>query len=156
MTTATKQAPRVTGTRPLVGAALAALGVGALVVLAAAVFGGSDAATAALIGTLITAVVFVLGSFSVNLVAALLPAASLLVALLTYVLQVVVMALAFVALSDSPLLDTTVARTWLAVAVIAVTATWLVAQIWLTTHLRIPAYDLPPEGAPEGRTGGER
>ena len=66
------------------------------------------------------------------------------------------MALAFVALSDSPLLDTTVARTWLAVAVIAVTATWLVAQIWLTTHLRIPAYDLPPEGAPEGRTGGER
>jgi ATP synthase protein I len=66
------------------------------------------------------------------------------------------MALAFVALADSALLDTSTARTWLVVAVIAVTATWLVAQIWLSTRLRIPAYDLPPAGTPEGRTGGER
>ena len=80
---------------------------------------------------------------------------SLLVALLTYVLQVVVWRSCSWPCRTRRCWTTTVARTWLAVAVIAVTATWLVAQIWLTTHLRIPAYDLPPEGAPEGpRDGG--
>lgn len=159
MTTTTSeqgQSPRVTGMRPLLGASVAALVVGGVVIAVAGLASGADAAAAALVGTAIAAGVFTLGSLAVNAVASLLPAASLIVALMTYLLQVVVMALAFAGLSGSAMLATSGARAWLAVAVIAITATWLVAQIWLTTRLRIPVYDLPAEGTPEGRTGGER
>jgi ATP synthase protein I len=34
---------------------------------------------------------------------------------------------------------------WLAAAVIAVTATWLVVQVVLSTRVRIPVYDLPAD-----------
>ncbi|MEO5853435.1 MAG: hypothetical protein ABIQ15_13075 [Nocardioides sp.] len=163
MTTTTSkqgQSPRVTGMRPLVGASVGAVAVGGLVVAVGALSSGSDAASAAAVGGLIAAGVFVLGSTVVNVVASLLPAASLVVALLTYLLQVVVMAVAFAGLSGSALLATAGAPTWLAAAVIAVTATWLVAQIWLTTRMRIPVYDLPPPStpvaAPQSGPGGER
>jgi len=142
--------------RPLLGASVAALSVGGAVVGVAALSSGSDAAVAALLGGLIAAGVLVLGSVVVNVVASLLPAASLMVALLTYLLQVVVMALVFVALSGSALLATSTARTWLSAAAITVTVAWLVGQIWLATRMRIPAYDLPAEATPQGGTGGER
>jgi ATP synthase protein I len=163
MTTATRQqgqAPRVTGTRPLLVAAAAVLVVAGLLVLAAGLAHGADAAYAALVGSLVAAAVLLLGTFTVNVVAGLVPSASLLVALLTYVLQVVLMAVAFARLSNSALAEDPTSRGWLAGAVIAATAAWLVTQIWVATRARIPAYDLPPttpaEGGPTGEGGGER
>jgi hypothetical protein len=32
----------------------------------------------------------------------------------------------------------------LAAGLIIATITWMAAQIWQATHLRLPAYDLPP------------
>jgi ATP synthase protein I len=163
MTTATRQqgqAPRVTGMRPLLVAAAAVLVVAGLLVLAAALAHGADAAYAALVGSLVAAAVLLMGTFTVNVVAGLVPSASLLVALLTYLLQVVLMAVAFARLSDSALAEDTTSRGWLAGAVIAATAAWLVTQIWVATRARIPAYDLPsapPSAArPTGEGGGER
>ena len=156
MTTTTQQAPRTGGPRVLVGAGVAALLVGAAVVLAGRLVTGSDAAYGAAVGAGITAAVFFLGGLVVNLVASVLPTASLLVALLTYVLQVVLMAVVLAALSDTALFAERTPRVWLAGGVIACTGAWVVAQIWLTTRLRVLAYDLPAEGAGQGRTGGER
>jgi hypothetical protein len=164
MTTATKQAPRVTGTRTLVVTMVAVDLVVLAVALLAAVVSGGDAAVAALVGGFIAAVVLFTGTVLVNLVASLVPAAALLVALLTYVLQVVVLALVFVGLSESALVDDQASRTWLGTAVIAATLAWLVAQVVVATRARIPAYDLPlrPDAAgiaepgPSVEGGGER
>ena len=111
--------------------------------LLGAIASGSTAAYGALSGAALALGVFMVGSFSVDAVARVMPSASLLVAMLTYTLQVVVMAIAFVALNRSGLLDETLDRRWLATGVIAVTVTWLVGQVWLTSRARIPIYDLP-------------
>ncbi|GAB3196433.1 hypothetical protein GCM10027062_05660 [Nocardioides hungaricus] len=143
MTTETARAPRDPGTRALVRAALVSAAVGLMLTLVAALGRGSAAAWGALVGTLLVVAVFAFGSFSVNLVATVLPSAALLVALLTYTLQVVVMGLVFVGLSGSGLLDGDLDRRWLAGSVIAGTVAWLAVQIGVATTRRIPAYDLP-------------
>ncbi|MDI6909663.1 hypothetical protein [Nocardioides sp.] len=157
MTTETNQVTRSSGTRVLLGATGGSLLAGLVLTVLGALVAGSPAALGALVGTALVVLVFAGGSFAVSEVARLMPAAALLVALLTYTLQVVAMALVFVALSGSGLLDETLARGWLAGAVIAGTAGWLVLQVTLATRQRIPAYDLRPAGA--GRTtarAGER
>jgi len=146
MTTESKQ-DTTTGGSVLLGAAVAALALGSLAVLVGALTGGASAAYGALAGTLLVVVVFAFGSFTVNAVAGLMPAASLLVALLTYTLQVVAMAVAFLALNRSGLLDDALDRRWLAGAVIVGTFGWLLTQVLLASRARIPAYDL--EGAVE-------
>lgn len=148
MTTATQHATPRAGARVLLGAALVALGAGLVISLVGAFMAGSAAAYGALVGTLLAVGVFALGAFTVNVVAAMVPSASLLVAMLTYTLQVVLMALVLVALSRSGALDGGLARDWLAGAVIAATLLWLVCQIVLVTRARIPAYDVPAS-APE-------
>jgi hypothetical protein len=147
MTTETNQVTRASGFRVLVAATGGSLAAGLALSVLGALVGGSPAALGALVGTALVVLVFAGGSFVVNEVARLMPAAALLVALLTYTLQVLAMGLAFVALSGSGLLDETVRREWLAGAVIAGTAGWLALQIALATRQRIPAYDLPPAGA---------
>ena len=97
MTTDTRSAPRDRGTAALVRTASATALLGLAAALLGALTSGSAAAYGALVGTVLVVAVFGFGTFTVNAVAALLPAASLLVALLTYTLQVVAMALAFVA-----------------------------------------------------------
>lgn len=152
MTTESTHTTPFRGGSVLLGAAAAALVVGLATVLVGALAGGTAAAFGALAGTLLVVAVFALGAGAVHLVAGVLPAASLLVALLTYTLQVVAMALVFAALSGSGLLDSVLHRAWLAGAVIGGTVAWLVAQVVLTSRLRIPAYDLPgkaPSGRPE-------
>lgn len=143
----------------LVSAAVAALLVGSVLVVVGALVAGSSAAYGALVGTLVTLGVLCLGSFVVNAVAGRMPAASLLVALLTYLLQIAVLALVFVALSEASIAGR-LSREWIAGAVILNTMTWMFAQVWLATHLRIPAYELvdhEPGPAPaEGADGGER
>lgn len=131
------------GTAALVKTALVTAVVGLMVTLAGALVVGSAAAYGAAIGTVLVLAVFGFGTFTVNAVAAVMPAASLLVALLTYTLQVVAMALAFVALSRSGLFDESVDRTWLGCTVIACTLMWMMAQLVASTSRRIPIYDLP-------------
>lgn len=157
MTTETNQVTRSSGTRVLLGATAGSLLAGLALAILGALVSGSPAALGALVGTALVALVFAGGSFVVNEVARVLPAAALLIALLTYMLQVVAMALVFVALSGSGLLDETLARGWLSGAVIAGTAGWLVLQVALATRQRIPLYDLPATGAgPATARAGER
>ncbi|MGD9959537.1 hypothetical protein [Nocardioides sp.] len=141
MTTESKQ-DTTSGGSVLLGAAFSAGIVGFIAVVVAALVGGTPAAYGALAGTLLVVVVFAFGSFTVNAVSGLMPAASLMVALLTYTLQVVAMGLAFVALNRSGLLEDALDRRWLAGAVIVGTFGWLITQIVLASRARIPAYDL--------------
>jgi ATP synthase protein I len=143
MTTDTRPAPRDRGVAALVRTAVATVLLGAVVVIVGGVTAGSAAAYGALIGTALVVVVFGFGTFTVNAVASLMPAASLLVALLTYTLQVVAMGLAFVGLSGSGALDDTIDRSWLGGTVIAGTLGWMTVQVLVSTSRRIPIYDLP-------------
>ncbi len=145
MTTATATTPRDPGFRALVRAALVTILVGLAITLVAALTAGSDAAWGALVGTVLVAGVFGFGSFTVNLVATVVPAAALLVALLTYVLQVLVMGLVFVGLNRSGLLDEAIDRAWVGGTVIAGTIAWLAVQVVVATTRRIPVYDLPEQ-----------
>lgn len=153
MTTETARHTPDRGTRALVRAAVVTTAVGLVTTVVAAFVGGRDAAAGALIGTLLTVAVFVFGSFTVHVVARVMPAAALLVALLTYVLQVVVMGLVFVAISRSGQLDHGIDRSWLAGTIIAGTMVWLLVQVVLETTRRIPAYDLPAEPVATGVAG---
>ncbi len=102
---------------------------------------GSAAAAAAVVGTLIVLVVFGGGAALVNLVAGVLPSASLLIALLTYTLQLVLMAVVLLAISRSDLLDDTLDQQWLGGTVIGGTVAWLVCQVVMATRVRIPVFD---------------
>jgi ATP synthase protein I len=143
-------ATRSRGLAVLVGAAGAAVVLGGLLGLVGALTSGSPAAYAALAGTGFVVAILAFGSVAVDVVATVLPAASLLFAMLTYTLQVVLMALVFVALTRSGVLDDTLDREWFAGAIIAGTLCWLVAQIALATRVRIPVYDLPDPAPREG------
>lgn len=147
MTTATHFKPGSTGRRALVLAGLVGAGAGLVAIILGAVLSGSSAAWGAVAGTVLVLVVFGGGALLVDLVAGVMPQASLLIALLTYVLQVVVMALVFLALSRSGLLDDALDRRWLGGTVIAGTFAWLVSQIVVSTRVRLPAYDLTDPGA---------
>ncbi len=143
----TETARRAPGTSsgawsPLLAAAGVALVCGLVATLVGALTSGSDAAFGALAGTGFVLAVFAFGSFAVQAVAQLMPAASLLFALLTYTLQVAAMALVFVALTRSGALDGPLDRHWFAGTIIGGAAGWLVGQVVLTTRARIPAFDL--------------
>lgn len=151
MTTAairTRPAPvaRRGGAAVLAGAAVAVLAGGLLAAVVAALTSGAPAALGVAVGVGVVLAAFGLGAFVVDLVAGVLPAASLMVALLTYVLQVVVLWVVFSALDSSSLLDGTLDRTWLGVTVIVGCLVWITAQLLLAVTARIPAYDLPEGG----------
>ncbi|GEP34502.1 hypothetical protein NSZ01_22700 [Nocardioides szechwanensis] len=152
----TGQADRDSGASVLLGAGGAALLLGLAATVVGALVSGSEAALGALVGTLLVVGVLGFGSFVVNVVAGLMPAAALMVAMLTYTLQVVLMGLVFAILSGSGLLDSTVDRGWLAGVVIGGTAIWLVSQVVLTTRRRIPVYELPSQVTTQPAQGGER
>lgn len=159
MTTATpafRSPAAVPGVR---GAALAVLVVGAVAVAAGAVFAGKPALLGALVGAVLVLVFFGFGALTVNVVATVLPAASLLVALLTYTLEVVALALVFVALKSNGLLDKSVDADWLGLTTIAGTLTWIFAQVVGAMRTRQPIFDLPASGdesAPAPRGGDQQ
>jgi len=105
---------------------------------AAAFVGGLSGAAA-------TAVVLAGGALGVGVVARVMPAASLLLALLTYACQVLALTVVMAVVSDRAG-DTVTA--WAALALIAVTLTWTLAHLVLSTRRRIAAFDvvLPGEG----------
>lgn len=139
---------------------LAGLGVTLLLGVVAAVAGGvltgPTAAWGALVGAALIAVVCAGGSLVVNLVAGVVPWASLMFALLTYTLQVVVLVTAFLALERSGLLGAELDRGWLGGTAVAATVVWLVSQVVLAFRTRVPVYDLPvvdPSAAPAAGNG---
>lgn len=147
MTTAPPSRAGFTGSGVLAKAGLATLVVGAVTAVVAGFVTGAAGAAGVAVGVAILLVVFGGGAFLVNLVAGVLPTASLLIALLTYTLQVLVMALLLVVLTGSGLLDETLDRGWLAGSVIVGTFAWLLCQVLLVTTARIPAYELPEPDA---------
>lgn len=147
MTTESKQDTRP-GVTVLLGAAIAGAAVVVLLAVVAAITGGVDAAVAAGIGGGMALGIFFFGTAALHVVAGVMPTMSLLFALLTYTLQVALMTLLMVGINQSGAFTTSVTRGWLAAGVILTTITWMGAQIWRATHLRLPAYDLP-QGDPQ-------
>ena len=115
--------------RQLATAAVASVVAGAAVVIVAAGFSGGSGALGALVGGGVTVAVFAFGAVSVALAARIQPRAALAVALVTYLLQVVLLVAFFAGLQRSGLLDDTLHRGWLAIAVVVVTLTWSALQI---------------------------
>ncbi|MCW2835094.1 MAG: putative synthase protein [Nocardioides sp.] len=146
MTTESKQ-----DTRPGVTVLLVAAGAALLVGLAMTAFGavvsGASAALSVAAGAGLVVSVLSFGAFSLNMVASIMPSATVLVALVTYALQLVVMAAVVLALVRSGLLEETLDRRWLGGGVAMATAAWMIAQIVSATKARIPLYDLPEAGA---------
>ena len=143
MTTESKLDIRDPGLGSLLAAALVALAVGLLVVVVAAFLGGRPESLGAAIGAAMVLTVLATGSFVVHVVARAMPPASLLVALLTYALQIAVLGAVLLSLQRSGALGDTVHAEWLATGLVAVTLTWVVAQIWASTRARVLLYDLP-------------
>ena len=133
-------------TRAALTAAVAAAGL----VLVAALVSGEPAALGAAVGGLIAVGVFAFGSFAVEAVSRLMPAASLLFAMVTYTFQVAAMALLFVALNTSGLLADEIDSTRVGVAIILGAFVWMAVQILLATTARIPAFETPPSTPSEG------
>ena len=142
MTTESKQDTRP-GVTVLLGAAIAGAAVVVLLAVAAAITGGTDAAVAAAVGGGLALGIFFCGTAALHVVAGMMPTMSLLFALLTYTLQVALMTLLMVGINQSGAFTTSLTRGWLAAGVILTTITWMAAQIWQATHLRLPVYDLP-------------
>lgn len=138
-----------TSGRLLAGAAVATLvvtGLLALIAHFATDAAEHDAAVrGALVGGAVALSFFAFGSFSVNLIARVMPAASLIVALMTYVLQVVMVGAVFLALEQSGVFDSALDDRWVAAGVIVGTFAWMVAQIIFTMKARIPVYELPAD-----------
>ena len=141
---------------PLVVAALVSTALGLVLAAVAATAGGGAAATGALLGTLIAVLVFAFGSFAVDVVARVMPAASLMVAMTTYLFQIVVLALAFVALQRSGALDHQIDRAWLGGAIIVCALAWSFAQLRATVTARIPVYDIARDSVSTGAATGHR
>jgi ATP synthase protein I len=144
MTTESKQVRAATGAGTLLGAASWALPVGVAVALVGLAVDGVHALYAGLAGAVATVVVLALGALAVDVVARIMPAASLMLALLTYVCQLLFLTVALAAVVGSA--DEDVTR-WAAGGLIAVTLAWTVAHVVLATHRRIAVYDvaLPSE-----------
>ncbi len=147
MTTESQQDTR-RGVSPLLGAAAA----GAVVTVLLALVGWFGAQSAGLWGALaggsLALVVLLASTTVVDVVAGVMPGASLLIALLTFFLQILLLVAVAISLQDSSLLDGQVSRGWFAGALMGVTLAWLPAHAWLYTRLRIPAYDLHAAGRP--------
>ncbi len=155
MTTAPTPAPgpsrqaRPYGAAALGLAVLAGSAAGAAAAVAGLVIGGGSGALGALVGAGVALLVLATGFAVVDLVAGLLPAASLLVAVLTYSLQLGLLALLLAAFRGSDDVADVVDARWLAVGVIAVALAWTVCLVVHAMRARVPLYDLP-ERTPEG------
>lgn len=143
--TTEKQVHTTSGAGTLLGAASWALATGVAVALVGLAVDGTDALYAALAGATATVLVLALGALVVDVVARIMPAASLMLALLTYICQLLFLTVALAAVASSAG-DDAVTR-WAAAGLIAVTLAWTVAHVLLTMHRRIPVYDvaLPSE-----------
>ncbi|QCW50531.1 hypothetical protein FE634_09115 [Nocardioides dongxiaopingii] len=154
MTTATTpphREARPHGVAALGIAVLAGSVCGAAAALLGLALDGSAGALGALVGAGVTLLVLATGFAVVDLVAGLMPAASLMVAVLTYTLQLGLLALLLVALGRAENLEATMSPPWFAVGVIAVALAWTVCLVVHATRARIPLYDEPAPARPATR-----
>lgn len=157
MTTAsTQDVPRDPGLRVLARTLAAATGAGLVLVVTGLVAAGSSGASGAAVGVGATLAVLAFGTLSVHVVSAAMPSASLLVALLTYLLQVLMLTVVLSALRTSEAWGSTLAPGWLAAGVITVTVAWTAGQVWHSSRVRIPVYDLAPRGVLRAGEAGAR
>ena len=134
---------RVAGLAPgLALTAAAAVGSGVVAALVA----GRPQVLGVVVGALVVAGFFTIGSLSTSLAAAYAPALSLVVALVTYALQVVLLALVFVELTATPESRAAVDVEWAAGAVIGFTLMWTVTLVVAAVRARQPLYDQPESG----------
>ena len=147
MTTDSPRKARPHGVAALGMAVLAASTGAAVVVLTGLFLGGSTAAVGALLGAGVTLLVLATGFAVVDLVAGLMPAASLMVAILTYTLQMALLALLLAVLSGSSGVEDTLDPRWFAGGVIVVALVWTVCLVVHQMRARIPLYDLPDDSA---------
>ncbi|WP_134766267.1 hypothetical protein [Nocardioides sp. 1609] len=160
MTTATTSPHREArpyGVAALGLAVLAGSVCGAVATVLGLALGGSAGALGALVGAGVTLLVLATGFAVVDVVAGLMPAASLMVAVLTYTLQLGLLALLLVAFGRAEDLEATMSPQWFAAGVIAVALAWTVCLVVHAVRARIPLYDLPApapsavrDAAPEG------
>lgn len=150
----TSRTARPYGVAALGLAVLAGAVSGAVVAVVAAALDGSAGLLGALCGAGVTLLVLATGFATVDLVAGLMPAASLMVALLTYTLQVVLLAALLVVLRGADDIEQTLTPAWFAAGVITVALAWTVCLVVHAMRARVPLYDLPadvPGDAPAGR-----
>lgn len=140
-TTASPRRPHAVLLHGMVGAA--ALVPGLLVAAGAWWASGSEAALAAGFGAFVVLGILLFGSTAVDLVAGLMPGASLGVALMTYALQLVLLVAALLAASEVALFQGLAERRWLFAGLLAVMLGWMVGQVVAAVRVRIPVYDLP-------------
>ncbi|MFC6153772.1 hypothetical protein [Nocardioides yefusunii] len=140
---------RAAGTVILRRSSLVLVAVVAVLVGVAALVADSRAAGTVLLVGVSTAFVLVFGSWSVHVVAAAMPSASLLVALLTYALQIAAMTALMASLAGSAEWENDIRPGWCVASVVVLVLTWMLLQVWFTTRARVLAYDLPSrEGEP--------
>jgi ATP synthase protein I len=142
MTTESKQV-HATGVGTLLGAASWALPAGLAVAAVGLAVDGSRAAYAGLAGALATVLVLAGGALAVDLVARVMPSASLLLGLLTYACQLLTVTLALATVADAA---GRAATQWAAGSLIAVTLAWTAAHVLLATRRRIAAFDVALPG----------
>ncbi len=118
----------------------------AVVTTAGGLASGEPGAYGALVGGGIALAFFVFGSAVVIGATRVAPQAALMMAVLTYTLQVAAVALAFAALSNSGVMEETLAPGWLAGGVIAATVAWTAGQLVATARARVPVYDIELPG----------
>jgi ATP synthase protein I len=144
-TTASPRRPHAVLLHGVVGAA--ALVPGLLVAGLGWLLSGSAAAQAATFGALAVLGILLFGSTAVDLVAGLMPGASLGVALMTYALQLVLLVAVLLAASETERFQGLAERRWLFAGLLAVMLGWMVGQVVAAVRVRIPVYDLPDAAA---------
>ena len=136
----------VPGVRVIVRAAALTALAGVVLVGAAAVVHGADAAAAAAVGAGLVVFVVSFGTLSLHVVASAMPTASLLVALVTYATSLAIVLLVFLAITRGDVFSGDQERGWLAAAMVLATVVWTAAHLVLTARERAPYFDLPPGG----------
>lgn len=147
MTTESKQVRPVSGVPTLLGAAGCCAAAAVVLAVSGAFASGAGAAGAGFAGAAIVLALFAWGALVVDLVATVLPSATLITALVTYGAQIATtgLVLAWVGRSGAFLDD----RGWLAAGVVTGVLVWVTAQIVLTVRRRIPVYELPLSPSPD-------
>lgn len=146
MTTASRL-PRPSARVAGLVAGLATTAVSATVAgVVAAVVAGRPQVLGVVVGALVVAGFFTMGSLSASLAAAYAPGLSLVVALVTYALQVVLVGVVFLELTATPGARAGVDVDWAAAAVIAGTLVWTVTLVVAAVRTRQPLYDLSQTG----------
>ncbi len=141
MTTASQTAQK-SAARVLLGAGGVGLLIGLMLALVGAVVSGQSAFAGALTGALAVLGVFTFGTFTLNLVARVMPGLSLIFALLTYSLQVLLVGVFLLALDRAGALGDELSRSWTAAGIVGVTLAWTFGQILFVVKARIPLYEL--------------